>query len=110
MHVAIACDHKPLLLLATALLLNRASFESEVGAPYDEQQAIRPLVVNPDCHFLAVLAVLVQSVLEGGTDCPISGVFAGKTRAAAGMIAGLLVMDPEGHSSHQRECGCACFC
>ena len=47
-------------------------------------QAIRPLVTNPDCHFLAVLTVLVQSVLEGRTDCPISGVFgAGKTRAAA---------------------------
>ena len=58
-------------------------------------QAIRPLVANPDCHFLAVLTVLVQSVLEGRTDCPISGVFgAGKTRAAAAMIAGLVVMDP----------------
>ena len=63
-------------------------------------QAIRPLVRNPDCHFLAVLTVLVltvlvQSILEGRTDCPISGVFgAGKTRAAAAMIAGLLVMDP----------------
>ena len=58
------------------------------------RQAIRPLVMNPDCHFLAVLTVLVQSILEGRTDCPISGVFgAGKTRAAAAMIAGLLVMD-----------------
>ena len=58
-------------------------------------QAIRPLVANPDCHFLAVLTALVQSILEGRTDCPISGVFgAGKTRAAAAMIAGLLVMDP----------------
>ena len=37
----------------------------------------------------------MQSVLEGRTDCPISGVFgAGKTRAAAAMIAGLVVMDP----------------
>jgi len=57
--------------------------------------AIRPLVMNPDCHFLAVLSALVQSVLEGRTDLPISGVFgAGKTRAAAAMITGLLVMDP----------------
>ena len=53
------------------------------------------VVTNPDCHFLAVLTALVQSILEGRTDCPISGVFgAGKTRAAAAMIAGLLVMDP----------------
>ena len=41
-----------------------------------------------------MLTVLVQSILEGGTDCPISGVFgAGKIRAAAAMIAGLLVME-----------------
>ena len=40
MHVAIAWDHKPLLLLATALLPNRdtASFESEAGPPYDKQR------------------------------------------------------------------------
>ena len=52
-------------------------------------------MTNPDCHLLAVLTALVESILEGRTDCPISGVFgAGKTRAAAAMIAGLLVMDP----------------
>ena len=45
--------------------------------------------------FWQCLQLLVQSILEGRTDCPISGVFgAGKTRAAAAMIAGLLVMDP----------------
>ena len=40
MHVAIAWDHKPLLLLATALLPNRntASFENEAGPPYDKQR------------------------------------------------------------------------
>ena len=40
MHVAIAWDHKPLLLLATALFPNRttASFESEAGPPYDKQR------------------------------------------------------------------------
>ena len=35
------------------------------------------------------------SLLEGKTDCPISGVFgAGKTRAAAAIIAGLITVDP----------------
>ena len=67
---------------------------SEKGLTEDEGallQAIRPLVTNPDCHFLAVLTALVQSILEGRTDCPISGVFgAGKTRSAAAMIAGLM--------------------
>ena len=71
----------------------RASSASASGLTEEEGalfQAIRPLVTNPDCHFLAV-----QSILDGRTDCPISGVFgAGKTRAAAAMIAGLLVMDP----------------
>ena len=50
---------------------------------------------KPWLSLLAVLTALVQSILEGRTDCPISGVFgAGKTRSAAAMIAGLLVMDP----------------
>ena len=40
MHVAIAWNHKPLLLLATVLLPNRttASFESKTGPPYDKQR------------------------------------------------------------------------
>ena len=40
MHVAIAWDHKPLLLLATALLPNRTteSFQMEAGPPYDKQR------------------------------------------------------------------------
>ena len=87
----------PVKLLQFALRASSAS-ASEKGLTEDEGallQAIRPLVTNPDCHFLAVLTALVQSILEGRTDCPISGVFgAGKTRSAAAMIAGLLVMDP----------------
>ena len=47
-------------------------------------------------EFLGLLVTsMYQSLLEGKTDCPISGVFgAGKTLSAAAMIAGLLVMDP----------------
>ena len=84
-------------LLQFALRVSSASASGK-GLTEEEEalrQAIRPLVTNPDCHFLAVLTVLVQSILEGRTDCPISGVFgAGKTRAAAAMIASLMVMDP----------------
>ena len=84
-------------LLQFALRASSAS-ATDKGLTEDEGallQAIQPLVTNPDCHFLAVLTALVQSILEGRTDCPISGVFgAGKTRSAAAMIAGLLVMDP----------------
>ena len=57
--------------------------------------ALKPLVGNENGHFVAAVTSLVQSLLEGRTDCPISGVFgAGKTLSAAAMIAGLLVMDP----------------
>ena len=78
-------------LLQFALRASSASASAKVLTEEEEAlvQAIRPLVTNPDCHFLAVLTVLVQSILEGRTDCPT-----GKTRAAAAMIAGLLVMDP----------------
>ena len=57
--------------------------------------ALRPLIINKDGHFVAAVTSMYQSLLEGKTDCPISGVFgAGKTLSAAAMIAGLLVMDP----------------
>ena len=57
--------------------------------------ALRPLIINKDEHFVAAVTSMYQSLLEGKTDCPISGVFgAGKTLSAAAMIAGLLVMDP----------------
>ena len=40
MHVAIAWDSKPLLLLTTALLPNRSteSFQMEAGPPYDKRR------------------------------------------------------------------------
>ena len=40
MHVSIAWDSKPLLLLTTALLPNRStwSFQMEAGPPYDKQK------------------------------------------------------------------------
>ena len=59
------------------------------------KSALMPLIVNRDGHFVAAVTTMFQSLLEGKTDCPISGVFgAGKTLSAAAMIAGLLVMDP----------------
>ena len=59
------------------------------------RRALIPLVHNRDGYFLATLSALLLSLLEGKTDCPISGVFgAGKTRAAAAIIAGLVSVDP----------------
>ena len=64
-------------LLQFALRVASASgFAKELTDDDDAlRQAIRPLVMNLDCHFLAVLTVLVQSILEGRTDCPISFFF-----------------------------------
>ena len=57
--------------------------------------AIEPVLWQNDEHVLATISSLVLSLLEGRTDLPISGVFgAGKTRAAAIMVAGLLTFDP----------------
>ena len=57
--------------------------------------AIEPVLWQNDEHVLATISSLVLALLEGRTDLPISGVFgAGKTRAAAIMVAGLLTFDP----------------
>ena len=60
------------------------------------QIALRPLITNKDGHFVAAVTSMYQSLLEGKTDCPISGVsvLAKPSLSAAAMIAGLLVMDP----------------
>ena len=51
------------------------------------QIALRPLITNKDDHFVAAVTSMYQSLLEGKTDCPISGAFgAGKTLSAAAMI------------------------
>ena len=48
-----------------------------------------------DGHFLSMVSSLVLAILTGRTDLCVSGVFgAGKTRAAAALIAGLMIMDP----------------
>ncbi|MCV6576677.1 MAG: hypothetical protein OIF58_13165, partial [Cohaesibacter sp.] len=59
------------------------------------QTILEPLARSGDGHLLAAVSALLLSLLEGKTDCPISGVFgAGKTRAAAATIAGLITVDP----------------
>ena len=90
---------RPKLFSAAHKLLMFVLHDVSAQASSDEESALRlalnPLIANRDCHFVAAVTSLVQSLLEGRSDCPISGVFgAGKTLSAAAMIAGLLVMDP----------------
>jgi len=88
---ASASDDEAVLRAVSASAENQKLTEEEEAL----LKAILPLVRNKDGHFLAAVTALVQSISEGRTDCPISGVFgAGKTRAAAAIIGGLLVMDP----------------
>ena len=83
---------------ATLRLMRLMLVDEPLDVTDDEEQlrrALIPLVHNRDGHFLATLSALLLSLLEGKTDCPISGVFgAGKTRAAAAIIAGLITADP----------------
>ena len=103
------------LFEATLRLMRLMLVDEPMDVTDDEEQlrrALMPLVHNRDGHFLATLSALLLSLLEGKTDCPISGVFgAGKTRAAAAIIAGLITADPSlkimiltKENVHQREC------
>ena len=93
-----AGERKKLFYAAQKLLMfvlhevSAQTFSEEEAAL---KAALMPLIANKDGHFVAAVTTMFQSLLEGKTDCPISGVFgAGKTLSAAAMIAGLLVMDP----------------
>ena len=114
----IATGERMKLFIAAHKLLMFVLHEASAQTLREEELALRdalkPLVENKDGHFIAAVTALVQSLLEGRTDCPISGVFgAGKTLSAAAMIAGLLVMDrphTPNHDCYQGECGGVCLC
>ena len=95
----IATGERKKLFYAAQKLLTFVLHEVSAQTLSEEEAALkvalRPLIANKDGHFVAAVIAMFQSLLEGKTDCPISGVFgAGKTLSAAAMIAGLLVMDP----------------
>ena len=95
----IATGERKKLVYAAQKLLTFVLHEVSAQTLSEEEAALkvalRPLIANKDGHFVAAVIAMFQSLLEGKTDCPISGVFgAGKTLSAAAMIAGLLVMDP----------------
>ena len=76
------------------LLLNDQELELTDEERY-LQTILGPLARCALGHLLATVSALLLSLVEGKTDCPISGVFgAGKTRAAAATIAGLITVDP----------------
>ena len=102
-------------LLQYALRASSAS-ASEKGLTEEEGalfQAIRPLVTNPDCHFLAVLTVLVQSILEGRTDCPMQWSLWGRENPCGRCHDCWFTGDgsnTESHGGDQGERSGACLC
>ena len=80
-------------LLSVVLLPNPKEEDNEEVLAF--KQACQELRQQNDGHFLSMVSSLVLAILTGRTDLCVSGVFgAGKTRAAAALIAGLMVMDP----------------
>ena len=80
----LATSERPKLFAAAYKLLMFVLHDVSAQASNDEERALqlalKPLIENGDCRFVAAVTSLVQSLLEGRTDCPISGVFgAGKT-------------------------------
>ena len=88
------------LLRDAAIKLLCAILEPEQNDRDDEEvsaykKVCRELRQQNDGHFLSMVTSLVLAILTGRMDLCVSGVFgAGKTRAAAALIAGLMIMDP----------------
>ena len=80
-------------LLRFILLLDKQDCEDEERQ--ELRRVFRQLRKQLDAHFVSMVASLLLAVLTGRTDLCVSGVFgAGKTRAAAALIAGLMIMGP----------------
>ncbi len=80
-------------LLRFILLLDKQDSEDE--EQQELRRVFRQLRQQLDGHFVSMVASLLLAILTGRTDLCVSGVFgAGKTRAAAALIAGLMIMDP----------------
>ena len=92
-------DSRGQLVLASQRLLRLllAGPEGDHGFTHAETllHVFCPLVELPDRHLLASAIALTLALLTGRTDLCSAGVFgAGKTRAAAAVIVGLIAIDP----------------
>ena len=96
-HLPLAPSSRPLLFSAAVKLLKFALTSSHNVAMNRAEEALWHALYprNLDEHVLATLSALVLALVEGRTDLPLSGVFgAGKTRSAAILVVGLLVIEP----------------
>ena len=80
-------------LLRTILAPGQNDQDDEELASY--KKACKDIRQQNDGRFLSMVTSLVLAIITGRTDLCVSGVFgAGKTRAAAALIAGLMIMEP----------------
>ena len=78
-----------------------------MNIPHDDwfRAVVLPIVADSDAHVLATVCATAFAVATGKLDLSIQGLFkAGKSRAAAILIAGLMALDPERKLRYQLIC------
>ena len=93
-------------LLTTLLRRFLTPSHQKMNIPHDDwfREVALPIVADSDAHVLATVCAMAFAV-AGKLDLSIQGLFgAGKSRAAAILIAGLLALDPERRLRYQLIC------
>ena len=83
------------------------SRHQKMNTPHDDwfRDVVLPIVADSDAHVLATVCAMAFAVASGKLDLSIQGLFgAGKSRAAAILLAGLLALDPERRLRYQLIC------
>ena len=94
-------------LLTTLLRRFLTPGHQKMNIPHDDwfRAIVLPIVAESDGHVLATVCAMAFSIATGKLDLSIQGLFgAGKSRAAAILIAGLLALDPERRLRYQLIC------
>ena len=94
-------------LLTTLLRCFLTSSHQKMNIPHDDWfwNVVLPIVADSDAYVLATVCAMAFAIATGKLDLSIQGLFgAGKSRAAAILIAGLLALDPERRLRYQLIC------
>ena len=94
-------------LLTTLLRRFLTPSHQKMNIPHDDwfREVVLPIVADSDAHVLATVRAIAFAVATGKLDLSIQGLFgAGKSRAAAILIAGLMALDPERKLRYELIC------
>ena len=78
-----------------------------MNVPHDDwvRTVVLPIVADSDAHVLATVCATAFAIATGKLDLNIQGLFgAGKSRAAAILIAGLMALKPDRKLCYQLIC------